>query len=120
MDRLLLLLSLTSALTFLLVLRSVRRTHIRVEHSVGWLAASASVFALSLAPGLLASLSAALGLPGPATVLLLLLGLLFLALLYRFSRAVSALKDMNITLTQRIAILEFRLRNQHEDPSSHS
>lgn len=100
-------------LLLLLVLRAIRREHIRVEHSVSWLAASAALIALSRSSTLLEKTSAALGIREPSLVLLMLILIVFLGVFYRFSRIVSELKDMNITLTQRVAILEFLLREKN-------
>jgi hypothetical protein len=41
-------------------------------------------------------------------------GAVFLVVLYRFSLIISRLKDSNIALVQRMAILEFRLSSLHE------
>ncbi len=110
-------LQLTSILSIVLlfvVLRSVRRERIRVEHSVSWLAAAILVLLLSLAHDPLEQLAAFLHLQETWQALLLLVLFVFLGVFYRFSRVVSQLKDMNITLTQRVAILEYQLRTQNE------
>jgi hypothetical protein len=39
---------------------------------------------------------------------------LFLLVLYRLSMMISSLKDANIALAQRLAILEFRLESHEE------
>jgi hypothetical protein len=50
--------------------------------------------------------------------LLTLVGCLFLLVLFRLSVIISALKDANIALTQRIAILEFQLDSRNEETKS--
>jgi len=102
-----------SILLLLIVLRAIRREHIRVEHSVSWLAAALALIALSRSGALLQRVASALGIGEPAVVLLFLILIVFLGVFYRFSRVVSELKDMNITLTQRVAILEFLLREKN-------
>jgi hypothetical protein len=114
MDTLLTVLSVLSLVLFFVVLRSVRREHIRVEHSVSWLAAAGTILLLTQVPALFDRLAAWLHLREPATGLLFLIMIVFLGVFYRSSRVVSELKDMNITLTQRVAILEYRLKEQHE------
>ncbi|MGQ9917684.1 MAG: DUF2304 domain-containing protein [Bryobacteraceae bacterium] len=99
-------------LLLLVVLRAIRREHIRVEHSVSWLAAALALIFLSRCGPWLAAVANALGIREPALVLLFLILIVFLGVFYRFSRVVSELKDMNITLTQRVAILEFLLRER--------
>jgi hypothetical protein len=41
----------------------------------------------------------------------------FLVVFYRFSVVISDLKDANIAMTQRLAILEFQLRASDEKQS---
>jgi hypothetical protein len=97
----------------LVVLRAIRREHIRVEHSVSWLAAAAALIALSRSGTLLEEGARRVGAGEPALILLMLILIMFLGVFYRFSRIVSELKDMNITLTQRVAILEFLLKEKN-------
>ena len=115
MDRLLNVLTLTSGLLLLLVLVSVRRAHIRVEYSVSWLLAAAALLALSRSRGMLEAVAHRLGLSYPPLVLLLVIGGVFLVMFYRFSVILSKLRDDNIALAQRLAILEYHLRSLRED-----
>lgn len=110
MERLLDALAVMSVVLVLAVLRSLRREHIRVEHSVSWLAACVALLALSRSQGALSWMSGKLELAEPAIALIFVILSVFLIVFYRFSRVVSELKDMNITLTQRVAILEHRLK----------
>ncbi len=103
-----------------LVLASVRRAHIRVEYSVSWLGAAVTLLALSRFAWLRERVAGLLGLADPALALLLLVGCLFLLVLYRVSIVVSELKDSNIALAQRVAILEFHLRARHEEKQTAS
>lgn len=107
--------TLLSVLLLLIVLRAIRREHIRVEYSVSWLAAALALIVLSRSGRLLERAAAALRVQDPALVLLFLILIVFLGVFYRFSRIVSELKDMNITLTQRVAILEFLLKEKNEE-----
>lgn len=97
-----------------LVLASVRREHIRVEYSVSWLVAGIVLLLLSRWRTLDEWLSSALGVNDAAVALLTVAGALFLVVLYRFSLVISRLKDSNIALVQRVAILEFRMSNPDE------
>ncbi len=112
MDRLLVLLSILSVVLMIAVLRSLRRERIRVEHSVSWLLAAVALFALSVSPSALSAAGAWLGLGEPAVALMAAILIVFLGVFYRFSRVVSELKDMNITLIQRVAILEYQIENK--------
>ena len=113
MERLLDVLALFSVLLFLIVLRGLRRSRIRVEYSVSWLAAAVALFALSRSESALEWVAGYLRLNEPAVALISLILLVFLGVFYRFSMIISQLKDMNITLTQRIATLDYQLRSLH-------
>jgi hypothetical protein len=114
MDRLLNVMTVFSVLLIGLVLASVRRAHIRVEYSVSWLLAALVLLVLSRWRGLQEWLAASLGVSDAPLALLIVAGAVFLVILYRFSLLISRLKDSNIALTQRIAILEFRLGSLDE------
>lgn len=109
MDRLLNIMTVFSLLLIGLVLASVRRAHIRVEYSVSWLLAAMVLLVLSRWRTLQELLATSLGLSDAPLALLMVAGAVFLVVLYRFSLVISRLKDSNIALTQRLAILEFRL-----------
>jgi hypothetical protein len=110
MDRLLNVLTVLSGLLLVFVLASVRRAHIRVEYSVSWLLAAAALLVLSRSRGLLETAAHTLGLSDPPLALLLIVGCVFLIMFFRFSAILSRLRDDNIALAQRLAILEFHLQ----------
>jgi hypothetical protein len=109
MDRLLNVLTITSGL-LLLVLVSVRRAHIRVEYSVSWLLAAAALLVLSRSRGMLEAAAHQLGISYPPLALLMVVGCVFLLMFYRSSVILSKLRDDNIALAQRLAILEYHLQ----------
>lgn len=111
MDRMLNVMTVFSILLLALVLASVRRAHIRVEYSVSWLAAALALLILSQSRALLERITAFLGVNDAALGLLMAAGAVFLIVLYRLSLMISHLKDSNIALVQRVAILEFRLES---------
>jgi hypothetical protein len=115
-DRLLNVMTGLSALLILLVLFSVRRARIRVEYSVTWLIGAVALLVLSQARGLLTSFADLLGVNYPPLALLLIVGCVFLVILYRFSLIISRLKDDNIALAQRVAILEYHIQSIKEAP----
>lgn len=114
MERLLHVLTLFSIVLLILVLRSVRRAHIRVEYSVSWLGAALSLLVLSRMEGFLAWLGSFIGVANPPLALGFVTGGIFLIVFYRFSLMLSELKDANISLAQRLAILEFHLQTLNE------
>jgi hypothetical protein len=108
MDRLLNVLAVLSLALIATVLASVRRAHIRVEFSVSWLLAGLALLGLSRWPGALGWIGNFVGAAQPDTALLMAAGAIFLVVLFRLSLRISGLKDANIALAQRIAILEYR------------
>jgi hypothetical protein len=118
MDRLLNVMTGFSVLLIGMVLLSVRRAHIRVEYSVSWLAAALVLLALSRWRSLLDRIAGAMGISigvnAAPLALLVVTGAIFLLVLYRLSMMISSLKDSNIALAQRLAILEFRLESHEE------
>ena len=114
MDRLLHCTTALSIILILMVLTSVRRAHIRVEYSVSWLLASVALLFVSLNPSILAMASTLFGIGDTPTVLLLIAGAAFLLVFFRLSVIISRLKDDNIALAQRLAIVEYYLRNDRE------
>jgi hypothetical protein len=111
MDRLLNVMTATSILLIVLVLASLRRAHIRVEYSVSWLIAAVALLVVSRSPSFFGAAAGFLGISYPPLALLLIIGGVFLLMFYRFSIVMSKLRDDNIALAQRLAILEFHLQS---------
>ncbi|HLJ45403.1 MAG TPA: DUF2304 domain-containing protein [Bryobacteraceae bacterium] len=118
--RLLNVMTVFSAGLIVLVLFSVRRAHIRVEYSVSWLAAGFFLLLFSRFPGLLRSIAHFTGMESTALALILLTLCVFLIVFYRFSVIISNLKDANIALAQRLAIVEFQLNQKASETKSHT
>jgi hypothetical protein len=110
MDRLLNVTTAMSLILLILVLVSVRRAHIRVEYSVSWLVAAVVMLMLSRSRALLETFRSWTGLPDTPLTLFLFAGGVFVLMFFRFSVIISHLRDDNIALAQRVAILEFHLR----------
>jgi hypothetical protein len=92
----------------LATLFSLRRAHIRVEYSVSWLAVGSILLVCSIFPRLLVLVAGDLGLD-PQICFIFIGGALALALLFEVSLVVSQLRDENVILTQKVAILEYHL-----------
>lgn len=117
MERLLNVTTVVAIVLLLIVLFSIRRAHIRVEYSVSWLFAAVGLLALSRMPVVMQYAAEHVGLGNdPPLALFLTAAAVFLIMFYRYSVIVSHLRDDNIALAQRVAILEFHiqhLRNQN-------
>jgi hypothetical protein len=93
----------------LATLGSLRREHIRVEYSVSWLGVGVVLTVLSLFPERLESFARKVDLD-PAILFLLAAGALLYGLVFEISHVVSKLRDENVVLTQRLAFLEYKIR----------
>ena len=56
-----------------------------------------------------------LGLTYPPLALFLLVSCIFVVVIYRLSVVISDLKDANIAMAQRLAIVEFQLQGRNEE-----
>jgi hypothetical protein len=111
MERLLWWTSVLSIVLIVMVLTALRRAHIRVEYSVTWLIACAALFALSRSETVLGWIASTLGLGFAPTVLVLVAGFIFVVMFFWTCMIISRLRDDNIALAQRVAILEFHLNH---------
>jgi hypothetical protein len=98
-----------SVVLIVMVLTAVRRAHIRVEYSVTWLIACVALFALTRSETALGWIASALGLGYAPTVLVLVAGFILVVMFFWTCVVISRLRDDNIALAQRVAILEFHL-----------
>jgi hypothetical protein len=117
MDRLLHVTTVLSVVLLVMVLISVRRAHIRVEYSVSWLLAALSMLLLSRSRPVLDYITAHTGIPDTPLTLFLISGSLFLIMFFRFSIIISHLRDDNIALAQRVAILEYHIQSLRNNES---
>ena len=115
MDHLLNVTTVLSIVLLLMVLFSLRRAHIRVEYSVSWLLAAVSMLLLSRTRPVLEYITAHTGVPDTPLTLFLISGSIFLIMFFRFSIIISHLRDDNIALAQRVAILEFHIQSLKGD-----
>jgi hypothetical protein len=90
---------------------SLRRERIRAEYSVSWLIVGALLSGFALFPKLVNRVSGNMGLD-PQVWFLIIAGILISGLVFGISRVVSRLRDENVLLAQRVAILEFRIQRQ--------
>ena len=100
-----------SVVLIVMVLISVRRAHIRVEYSISWLIAASAMLVLSRARPLLDAVRRLIELPDTPLTLFLLGGGVLVIMFFRFSVIISHLRDDNIALAQRVAILEYHLQS---------
>ena len=94
----------------LIVLELVRRRRLKEEYSLLWLLTAVVLLALSLWRSSLDLIAKLMGVFYPPTALFVVgFGFVLLLLLY-FSTIISKLSGENSNLTQRLAILDWRVR----------
>jgi len=98
----------------LIVLELVRRKRLKEEYSLLWLLTAVVLLALSLWRSSLDLIAKLMGIFYPPTALFVIgFGFVLLLLLY-FSTIISQLSGENNSLTQRIVILDWRVRQLEE------
>ena len=98
----------------LIVLELVRRRRLKEEYSLLWLLTAVVLLALSLWRSSLDLIAKLMGIFYPPTALFVVgFGFVLLLLLY-FSTIISKLSGENSSLTQRLSILDWRVRQLEE------
>src|SRR5207248_2487407 len=92
---------------------SLRREHIRSEYSVSWLLVGVILTLIALSPSQVDGIARGLDLD-PRLLFLVVGGALISGLVFEISHVVSKLRDENVMLAQRIAILEYQLRRTEQ------
>ena len=111
MEALLNVTTILSVVLLLVILVSVRKAHIRVEYSISWFLAALLMLVLSRARPFLDFLTRQFGIPDTPLTLFLIAGSVFLIMFFRFSVIISHLRDNNVALAQRVAILEYHIQS---------
>jgi hypothetical protein len=92
------------------VIELIRARKLRERYALLWLATAGVILIFAVWRSGLHDLSSALGVAYPPNALFVLAMLFVLVLLLHFSTVISKLSDRTTTLTQRLALMEDRLR----------
>jgi heme A synthase len=108
---------------FLIIFRLLRRKRLREELSVLWLLVSVSLTLGSVADLVVDPLAFALGINYPPALIFLIFFFIVVLTMFYFSVVVSDLKSKNKELSQKVALMEYRIRellsardNSHSKP----
>jgi hypothetical protein len=96
------------------ILELVRRRRLLERYALLWLFSAAALLALAAWKGLLEKVANAIGIFYPPSALFVIAFAFILLLLLHFSVAVSKLAEQSKVLAQRLALLEARSRELHE------
>lgn len=102
--------ALSSLVIFAVVIELIRTGRLRERYALLWLGTAGVILVFGLWRDGLDVLSEALGIAYPPNALFVLAMAFVLLLLLHYSTVISRLSDRTTTLTQRLAILEQRLR----------
>lgn len=92
------------------ILRAIRKESVRVEYSLVWLAVVIVFVGLVLANGFMEWAAALVGLESTPTLIMLLSVVLVVLVSFHYAKILSRLRDDNIALVQRVAILQLRVQ----------
>ena len=109
--------ALSSLVIFAVIIELIRRGRLRERYALLWLGTATVILVFGLWRDGLNELADLLGIAYPPNALFVLAIAFMLLLLLHYSTVISKLSDRTTTLTQRIAILEQRLR-ELEGPTS--
>lgn len=110
--------ALSSIVIFAIIIELIRSGRLRERYALLWLATAGVILVFGLWRDLLNQLANALGIAYPPNALFVLAMGFILLLLLHYSTVISKLSDRTTTLTQRIAILEERIRELEGDPNT--
>jgi hypothetical protein len=100
---------------FVTILELVRKRRFREELSVVWLLTGLGLILSSFADLIIDPLAFKLGLSYPPTLVFMITFFLFVLVILYFSVAVSDLKSRNKELSQKIALMEYKLGTLYKE-----
>jgi len=100
---------------FMTIFELVRRKRLREELSIVWLLAGLGLILSSFADQLIDPLAFGLGISYPPALAFIVVVLLLAFVMLYFSIVVSDLKSRNKELSQKMALMEFRLARLHKE-----
>jgi hypothetical protein len=112
--------ALSSLVIFAVVIELIRSGRLRERYALLWLGTAGVILVFGLWRDGLNQLADALGIAYPPNALFVLAMAFMLLLLLHYSTVISKLHDRTTTLTQRIAILEERIRELEQGKPSGS
>lgn len=110
--------ALSSLVIFAIVIELIRTGRLRERYALLWLGTATVILVFGLWRDGLNQLADVLGIAYPPNALFVLAMAFVLLLLLHYSTVISRLSDRTTTLTQRIAILEQRIRELEGEAST--
>jgi len=101
----------------LLVLLLLRRNRLNLRYTLAWLFSCLAMFGILLFPEIARTIARSIGIVEVVNAIFLLQGLLVMLILLSLTAVVSHLNEKSTVLTQKIALLEERLRRLEQKSS---
>jgi hypothetical protein len=101
-------------LFFITIFELVRRKKLREDLSLGWLLIGFALILCSFADQVIDPLAFALGVHYPPALAFVIVALILILVMLYFSVVVSDLKSRNKELSQKIALMEYKLFRLHK------
>lgn len=98
---------------FISIFELIRRKKLREDLSLGWLLIGAALILSSFADRVIDPLAFMLGIHYPPALAFVIVALLLVLVMLYFSIVVSDLKSRNKELSQKIALIEYKLFRLH-------
>ena len=112
--------AIASILLLLVVLELVRSRRLQERYALLWVMTAVVLLVFALWRDGLNVLARTVGIAYPPSALFLLAAMFILVVLLHYSTAISELAERNLTLAQRIALLEQKLKEAESAPRSDS
>jgi hypothetical protein len=106
---------LSGVLFFITIFELIRRKKLREDLSLGWLLVGLGLVLSSFADKIIDPLAFKLGIHYPPAFAFIIVVLLLVLVMLYFSIVVSDLKSRNKELSQKIALLEYKLFRLHKE-----
>jgi hypothetical protein len=97
------------------ILELIRSRRLQERYAILWLVTAVTMLVLALWRDGLSELADLVGIAYPPSLLFVLAALFILAVLLHYSTVISRLADQNKILAQRVALLESRLAERHQE-----
>lgn len=109
-----LLIALIGIIIFIMVIELVRRKKFREELSIVWLFIGVGIIILStFGDKIIDPIAFYLGLPYPPVLIFIIFMFFFLLAMIYLTKVISDIKSRNKELSQKIALLEYKISKQH-------
>jgi hypothetical protein len=107
--------AIAAGILLLAIFELIRSRRLQERYALLWLLTGLVIFVLAIWRGLLGRVSDLVGIAYPPSALFILAAFFILLVLLHYSTVISKLSEQNLTLAQRLALLEHRVRAEADE-----